>query len=143
MLWSNSFEDRLKNWNALRYECQSLSLYDCLIKINDWWMHAPLSNQHIAWEDWADWPNPWDLLSDNNWSELTRAIGIVYTLGLLFRDDIESVYVIDSNEGIMVEVLPAKYFLGYCFGDLNGVDNDELIVDRRINAKNLKHYNYY
>jgi len=143
MNWPHLYEDRLREWNDLRQNCQDLPFEECLLQINDWWMQAPLSTQHIAWEDWDEWPNPWDLLSDNTWCELTRSIGIVYTLGLLFREDIESVYIIDSNEGIVVEVLPAKYFLGYCYGDLNGVDIQHLVVDRKINAKNLKHYKNY
>jgi hypothetical protein len=143
MIWSHLFEDRLSDWNDLRKYCQDLPLRDCLLAVNDWWMNAPLSTQHIAWEDWDEWPNPWDLLSDNTWCELTRSIGIVYTLGLLFRDDIESVYIIDSNEGIVVEVLSAKYFLGYCYSDLNAIDIQDIVVDRRINAKNLKYYKNY
>lgn len=143
MHWPQQFEDRLREWNDLRQRCHGLPVQDCLLAVNDWWMQTPLSTQHIAWEDWDEWPSPWELLSDNTWCELTRSIGIVYTLGLLFREDIESVYVIDSNEGIMVDVLSAKYFLGYCYSDLNGVDIQDLVVDRKINAKNLKYYKIY
>lgn len=140
MIWSHLFEDRLREWKTLRQTCEDLSLRECLLAVNDWWMKAPLSTQHIAWEDWDQWPSPWDLLSDNTWCELTRAIGIVYTLGLLSRDDIKHVYVIDSSEGILVQVSSDKYFLGYCFGDLHGVDSGALEVARSINAKNLEYY---
>jgi len=143
MNWPHLYEHRLREWNDLRQHCHDLPLEECLLSINDWWMRAPLSTQHIAWEDWVDWPTPWDLLSDNTWCDLTRSIGIIYTLGLLFRDDLKDVYIIDSNEGIMVEVLSAKYFLGYCYSDLNGVDIQDLVIDRRINAKNLKYYKNY
>lgn len=143
MYWPQQFEERLFQWNNLRQHCQDNPLEDCLVDINDWWMQAPLSTQHIAWEDYKEWPSPWILLSDNTWCELTRSIGIVYTLGLLSRNDFGSVYLIDSNEGIMVEVLSAKYFLGYCYSDLNSVDIQHLVVNRKINAKNLKHYKNY
>lgn len=140
MHWPSCFEDRLRDWNLLRQECQDASIPDALLKINDWWMRAPLSTQHIAWEDWKEWPTPWDLLLDNTWCELTRGIGIVYTLGLVFGDDFETTYLVDSNEGILVVVGPDKYFLNYCFGDLDAIELDHLKTIRSINAKKLEHF---
>lgn len=139
MIWSHLFEDRLREWNDLRQNVQSLDAESCLMMVNDWWMRCPISTQHIAWEDWVEWPDPWELLLDNTWCDLTRSMGITYTLGLLFRDDIENVYIIDSNEGIMVEVGDTKYRLGYCFGDLHAT-SDDLTITRSIDAKKLKHY---
>lgn len=140
MDWSHRYEDRLREWKTLRNTVQLLELTSSLLQINDWWMKAPLSTQHIAWEDWPDWPNAWELLLDNTWSEMTRSIAIVYTIGLLFREDIKDVYIIDSNEGILVTATPTKYILGYCFGDIQALNFEDITIARTIDASMLTHY---
>jgi hypothetical protein len=62
-----------------------------------------------------DWPDPWNLLNDNNYCYYGRALGMLYTLILLGVKDIDFVEGTDYNRENVVLVLVdnAKYTLNY------------------------------
>ena len=62
-----------------------------------------------------DWPDPWQLISDNLYCYYGRALGMIYTLILSDTKNIELVEAIDdnSNEVVLVLVDNAKYVLNY------------------------------
>lgn len=83
--------------------------------VDKWWQTAPLVNHYLHPHDIDNWPNPWELLSENNYCEVARALGMCYTLLLLGRNDIELVLAKnDSNEDVVLVLVDnAKYILNY------------------------------
>ena len=82
-MWKILYQERLADWVKLRQAAASLDQSQQLISINDWWFKAPIVNRLISWESIQDWPTPWDLLNNNGYCELARALGIVYTIMLI------------------------------------------------------------
>ena len=87
-MWPIDFASRLESWNQLRDSCQTLPIDQALTTINNWWFNVPWKPYYLHWDDQQDWPDPWQLLSDNYYCDLARALGILYTITLLDRADL-------------------------------------------------------
>ena len=109
------FTDRLHNWRSLRHSRDYLTKENFIVEVDRWWQQAPLIKRHLHWNDQENWPDPWTLLSENQYCLLTRAIGMIQSLILCGIDDIELVIATDSNceEHYLVVVEGAKYLLNY------------------------------
>jgi len=64
-MWPTNFAARLESWQALRTQVQTLPLESALTTINNWWFNSPWQPYYLHWDDNEDWPDPWQLLSDN------------------------------------------------------------------------------
>lgn len=114
MIWPATFAARLESWNQLRDQVQNLSVESALEDINDWWFRAPWRPYYLHWDDQATWPDPWQLLSDDVYCDLARALGIVYTITLLDRADMAPVDLILTETGSnLVQVAKEKYILNW------------------------------
>lgn len=110
-----NYETRLKNWYKLREDLINKDTKTKCIEIDNWWQKAPLLNHHLHPHDIGNWPDPWELLSENTYCEVARALGMCYTLLLL--DVIDIKLVLATNESgddvVLVLVDNAKYVLNY------------------------------
>ena len=114
MIWPATFATRLESWNQLRDQVQNLSVESALEDINAWWFRAPWRPYYLHWDDQATWPDPWQLLSDDVYCDLARALGIVYTITLLDRADMAPVDLILTETGSnLVQVAKEKYILNW------------------------------
>jgi len=113
-MWSQNFSARLENWNLLRDQCQNLPIESALEQINSWWFAVPWRPYYLHWDDQTTWPDPWQLLSDNVYCDLARALGILYTITLLDRADMASTTLVLTEEGDnLVLVAKEKYILNW------------------------------
>ena len=113
-MWPKTFSERLRSWNDLRTRCQSNTAEHALIDINKWWFQTPWIPYHLHWDDQSLWPDPWQLLSDNVYCDLARALGILYTISMLDRADMADAELILTKEGDnLVQVGQGKYILNW------------------------------
>jgi hypothetical protein len=112
-MWPSQFSQRLDAWNQLRNQASNLPMEQALFQINQWWFHAPWTPYHLHWDDRKDWPDPWQLLSDNVYCSLARALGIVYTIALIDRTDIQDAVLIEFESDNLVLVDNRKYILNW------------------------------
>ncbi len=110
-----SFDTRMAEWYMLRQRITDLSLEEQCIEIDKFWQQCPLNNYYLHPHDIKDWPDPWQLLQDNQYCFYARALGHIYTLAILGIKDIDLVSAIDYNdtEVVLVLVDNAKYVLNY------------------------------
>jgi hypothetical protein len=128
-MWPTSFGDRLESWNQLRQQIQSLPTANTLQCINQWWYNCPWRPYYLHWDDQANWPDPWQLLSDNHYCDLARALGILYTITLLDREDLgDATLVLTETGDNLVLVEKSKYILNW--------DRDTIV--NTIQATNIK-----
>jgi hypothetical protein len=128
-MWPANFAQRLESWNDLRAHCQTLSLEQALKTINSWWFAVPWRPYYLHWDDQANWPDPWQLLNDNHYCDLARALGILYTITLLDREDLGDATLILTESGDnLVQVTKSKYILNW--------DQDTIV--NTIQAVNIK-----
>jgi hypothetical protein len=113
-MWPTSFGDRLESWNQLRQQIQPLTTESALFQINAWWFNVPWRPYYLHWDDQDNWPDPWQLLSDNHYCDLARALGILYTITLLDRADLgDTTLVLTATGDNLVLVEKSKYILNW------------------------------
>ena len=114
MIWPATFSTRLESWNQLRDQTQNLPLEVALGDINAWWFNCPWKPYYLHWDDRPNWPDPWQLLSDNVYCEVARGLGILYTITLLERADMAPADLILTEDGTnLVLVAKEKYILNW------------------------------
>ena len=112
-MWPRDFSERLESWAQLRQQCQTLDSEPALIKINAWWFQTPWTAYHLHWDDQADWPDPWQLLSDDQYCPVARGLGILYTIAMLDREDLQDACMIEYQSDNLVLVNKEKYILNW------------------------------
>ena len=136
-MWPDRYEDRLSQWHQLRRDNQTNNLETALLTINDWWQRAPIVNHYLHWDDLETWPDPWDLLADNHFCNLAKALAIVYTLHMIGRDDITAVAIAnngDSNDNLVL-VNEGKYILNWAPGELLNITSKQVTIKRSIDSR--------
>ena len=114
MIWPTTFSDRLESWNLLRSHTQNLPIEIALEEINAWWFNTPWRPYYLHWDDQPTWPDPWQLLSDDVYCDLARALGILYTITLLDRADMADAELVLTDDGSnLVLVTKEKYILNW------------------------------
>lgn len=111
----NDYYTRLREWHKLKESLKEADLQTVCIEVNRFWQQCPMSHHYLHPADMEDWPNPWQLLSDNTYCQYARALGMVYTLLLLGIYDIDLIDAIDYNDeqAVIVLVGDEKYTLNW------------------------------
>ena len=114
-IFQSTYEARLQDWFQLRKSVINLPIDKQCITIDEWWQRAPLVTHHLHPLDMENWPDPWELLSENTYCEVARALGMCYTLLLLDISDVEMVLSTNNigEDVVLVLVDNAKYILNY------------------------------
>ena len=139
-IFQSTYEARLQDWFQLRTSVTSLPIEQQCIAIDEWWQHAPLVNHHLHPHDIDNWPDPWELLSENTYCEVARALGMCYTLYLIGVNDIELVLARNdtAEDVVLVLVDNAKYILNYWPNTvISNTLKDFKVVDR-LDIKKIK-----
>ena len=114
-IFQTDYESRLQSWHDLKEETKTLELLEACIKIDDWWQHAGLIQHYLHVHDIHNWPNPWELLVENTYCEIAKALGMCYTLHMIGIKDIKLVQATDimGYDVVLVLVDNAKYIMNY------------------------------
>ena len=96
-VFQSSYNERLLSWRQLRESTLHLPITDACVEIDRWWQQAPIVTRHLHPTDSNNWPDPWTLLSENIYCNLTKAVGMCYTLLLNGISDIEIVLAADEQ----------------------------------------------
>jgi hypothetical protein len=113
-VWPKEFADRLEAWSALRFKVQSMELEPALQTVNDWWYQTPWKPYYLHWDDRPQWPDPWQLLSDDVYCPVAKGLGILYTISMLDRADMaDATLVLTESGDNLVLVQETKYILNW------------------------------
>jgi hypothetical protein len=137
-MWPVSFAERLESWNQLRQQCQTSTVDVTVSTINRWWFRAPWCAYHLHWDDQADWPDPWQLLSDNLYCPLARGLGILYTIAMLDREDLQDVCMIEYQSDNLVLVNKEKYILNWDPDQVLNISLGRSKPRRRVSQEEIK-----
>lgn len=112
-MWPKTFAERLESWAQLRTQASTADAETALAAINSWWFQTPWRAYHLHWDDRAVWPDPWQLLSDDLYCPLARGLGILYTITMLDRPDLQDSVLIEVDSDNLVLVDKKKYILNW------------------------------
>ena len=114
-VFQSNYEVRLKSWYDLRKSLEDKDVKTICLAIDNWWQFSPLLNHYLHPTEVDNWPGPWELLVENNYCQIARGLGMIYTLNLVGINDIDFCIAIDDNneEYSLVMVNSAKYICNY------------------------------
>jgi hypothetical protein len=81
-MWNQLPSERLRSWHNFRKDLDKQSLEQALQDVQHLWSYAPYVAHYLTTDQLAAWPNPWELMYENYYCDLAKALGIVYTLYL-------------------------------------------------------------
>jgi hypothetical protein len=134
VIWSPTFEERLRDWRDLREHATSADLETALLMINNWWWRAPIVNGTVWWRDFPDWPDPWDLIGQTSFCDLARALGMLYTVMMLPRSDIGTIELVETAEHNLVQIDQGKYILNWSPGTVVNIQSPEHAPLRSVSS---------
>jgi hypothetical protein len=137
-MWSHTFPERLTAWADLRAQSASLPLETALAAINTWWFRTPWRPYHLHWDDQDTWPDPWQLLDDNIYCGLARGLGIMYTITMLDRSDLQDAVMIESGGNNLVLVDKSKYILNWDSDTVVNTSPDITMSRRQVSQDKIK-----
>lgn len=83
---ADSFESRLAIWHRFRtiLEKSKTPIEDVI----DYWNKIPTALRNLDPYDQSTWPDPWEMIEENDYCEFTKLLAVVYTLKLMenFKD---------------------------------------------------------
>jgi len=134
------YETRLKAWSELRSKLQNQPLEKIIIEVDKFWQKTPIQTYYLHTDLINEWPNPWQLISDNIYCIYSRALGMMYTLMLLGIQDIDFVEGLDhnNNEVVLVLVDSAKYVMNYWPDTVLNNSLQDFVVKKKIDITPLK-----
>ena len=112
---------RLLNWKQFRKRLNGLDLETALQETVDYWCSPPWAPFYLDEEDPNSWPAPWDLIVDNYFCDIAKALGMVYTIYLTdHQPDIElNIYrEPDTGCNLALVVINRKYVLNMNSGQV-------------------------
>ena len=87
--WNIRTDEQLAQWANFRNTISGLPLEDAVNELSVLWSTAPIVNYNLDPADSVNWPNPWELLAENCWCDVAKALGIMYTLYFTSHKDVE------------------------------------------------------
>jgi hypothetical protein len=138
-IFQADYDTRLKNWYSLKQNLKLLDIKQQCVEVDDWWQQAPLVNRYLHTMDTTEWPDPWELLVENTYCEVARALGMCYTLYMSGVTDIEMVEASDNmgNDLVLVLVDSAKYILNYWPDTVVNNCLQDFRINRTVNIQTL------
>ena len=133
------YEARLQSWYDLRTQLSGSSTQTKCIAIDQWWQRAPLVNHHLHILDQHNWPDPWELLVENTYCTVARALGMCYTLLLAGEKNIDMVEATDAmgEDVVLVLVDSAKYIMNYHPNTVISNTQTDFSIKRTINITSI------
>lgn len=129
-MWDNNYDTALVDWLKLRESTKSLPIKKALEKIHNWWQQVPTIPHYLHFDDYTQWPGPWELLADNNFCEVAKALGICYTIILVDRPEIISMNLLQSDNYTYTQVFTTdgEFILNDIPGDITTTLEDVKIL---------------
>jgi len=124
-----TYEDQFSFWNKFRSRIEKIDAP--LEETIKFWTKAPLVNKHLDAYRPETWPDPWQIIKDGKYNDLTIAIMMGHTLKLTdrFKDsDIEIKQYLDMNNKVVYNTCVVdNKILNYQYGEI--VVEEELPKD--------------
>jgi hypothetical protein len=145
-MFDPKLQDRLKVWRTFRKKIDSADFESAVLQTVKFWSHAPFVPYYLDVGKPGDWPDPWDLVEENYYCDLAKALGILYTLYftahgpkhlwcLRIYQDTETKYVYNT-----IDVDDGKYVINLIDNELVNKQylNESLVLTHEYNQVDLK-----
>ena len=137
-MWHPDYQQRLGAWVDLRAQHQSQDFSEYLLAVNHWWNQTPWQPYYLHWDDLAVWPDPWQLIADDVFCGVARALGIAYTIILSDPEKLHEVEMAETDSDNLVLVDDGKYILNWSPSEIVNISSAEINIKRIIKRTQLE-----
>lgn len=81
-MWNQLPSERMRSWQDFRNSISKKSLPEALQETQHLWSYVPYMAHYLTTDNIKEWPGPWELIYENYFCDLAKALAIVYTLYL-------------------------------------------------------------
>ena len=129
-------DDRILSWREWRNSLENLNKQDAIETVAQTWARVPTVLHYLSPDQLKEWPNPWQLITDNIYCDLGICLGMYYSLALIESPKIDdlSIQIYKGPSGWinLSSIDQGKYVLNYSHGTVVNMscvekDNVELI----------------
>jgi len=103
-----------------------------LLTTNDWWFGVPWCAYRLHWDDWQTWPDPWQLLEENHFCDLARALGMLYTVH--FCGIASDLCLAHTSDQHLVLIDGGKYVLNWRPGEVLNISSQKITITKTLNS---------
>ena len=142
-MWYADPQSRILDWFKFRQSLDIMSEYEAVCATNKLYHTAPISNRYYHFDFPEEWPDPWELIVENHYDDIARALGMLYTLRYS-RHELPGelrCYVdkTGSKEYNLAWLCEGKYVLNYDLGVVvnTNIELKELNLKARVTLEEL------
>jgi alpha-ketoglutarate-dependent taurine dioxygenase len=144
--WNLRVNERLAQWKDFRRTISDLPFPQAIEEVNQLWSTAPFVPYYLEESDPTTWPDPWELLAENYYCDVAKALGILYTIYFSGHktEDIELRTYYDYNDKYRYNVVwlcGGKYILNYHAYEIvntKQIDEQKLDLLYQYSSKDLQ-----
>lgn len=138
MWFEKPIDARIISWRSWRNDLENLPQEDVLNSVANMWARVPTVPHYLSPDQPDHWPNPWQLVTDNIYCDLSICLGMFYSLALIESLKIQDlrlqVYKTPNGWLNLSSIDQGKYVLNYNHGTVVNMscvkkDQIELIFD--------------
>ena len=79
-MWKLEPDERISRWREFRKSLDLLPLGQALDEVAIFWQSCPHHPFYLDTTTTDTWPNPWELIAENYYCDLAKALGMLYTI---------------------------------------------------------------
>jgi hypothetical protein len=79
-MWKLEADERIAHWRAFRLTLGGKSLEQAVQATADFWQNCPHKPYYLDPNDAENWPTAWELITENYYCDLAKALGMLYTI---------------------------------------------------------------
>jgi hypothetical protein len=149
-MWKLLPAERVSHWRAFRKQLDQLTLDQTVKSIEEFWHNCPYNPYYLDADNPESWPDPWQLISENYYCDLAKALGIVYTIYFTCHGKRVSPEIRVYNDPVtkytynLVLLDKGKYVLNFRDGDVVNIEqlNKNLVLQHCYTETELKLQKY-
>lgn len=128
----DQFEERLSVWHDFRLTLESHPTP--LEATINFWNHVDESRRNLDPYDKTTWPDPWEMIEENDYCDFTKLLAVAYTFKLTerFKDCEPIIKIALDNKS------HSLYYILYINDQLVGQDNNKSMYIMQREPKNLQ-----
>lgn len=148
-IWYQRPEGRLDAWREFRSSLDDVDLPTALTQTTALWSFAPYVTYYLDPANITEWPDPWQLLSENYYCDVAKALGMLYTIALTKHriNDLELRVLFDAQrrEQVNILVVNDEHVINYNFNEIVNKDDisEHCIIKHCYSLQDLNIEQYY
>jgi hypothetical protein len=144
-MWKLDPSERITHWRAFRLSIGGMPLERAVQLTAEFWQNCPHRPYYLAVDEPELWPTAWELISENHYCDLAKALGMLYTIAysshghdlpmeIHVYNDVATGY--EYNLAIFDQ---GKYVINFMDGQIVNIESvKELKLKRCYNSTELK-----